>query len=36
MFIGRQVKQNTEGDLQQYMNNEVIDISTLKIVLYLA
>jgi len=34
VFVGCQVEQNTDKEVQQYMNNEVDDINTLKIVLY--
>jgi len=36
MFVGRQVEQNADEEVQQYMNNDVDDIYTLTIVLYLA
>jgi len=36
MFVGRQVEQNADKEVQQYMNNDVDDIYTLTIVLYLA
>jgi len=36
MFVGRQVEQNADEEVQQYMNNDVDDIYTLMIVLYLA